>query len=47
MTKQMLKRIDYAIDWYQGTDGSEREHAADEMCDILIELYNQEITKKR
>lgn len=45
MTAKLLKRIDNALDWYEGTDGSEREDAADEMYNILLLIYNQEIKK--
>lgn len=40
MTNKLKKRISDAIDWYEGTDGSEREDAANEMYNILIDIFN-------
>ena len=36
-----LKRIADALDWYEATDGSEREDAANEMYNVLTDIYNQ------
>lgn len=41
MTKEMKNRIHNALAWYEGTDGSERENAANEMYDILLDIYNK------
>lgn len=43
MKKKMLKRISDALDWYEGTDGSERERAAGELYNILVDIYNENV----
>lgn len=45
MTKKELKRISNVLDWYEGTDGSEREQPCYEMYVILTGIYNKEIRK--
>lgn len=46
-SKKGVKRIENALEWYEGTDGSERENASDEMYKILLNLYNQELKWQR
>lgn len=46
MTDKELKHIAEVLDWYEGTDGCEREQPADEMYRILTNIYNKEITNK-
>ena len=45
MTRKDLERIAYVLDWYEGTDGCEREQPADQMYYILTEIYNNEAQK--
>lgn len=40
MTDEELRRISNVLDWYEGTDGSEREQAAYEIYVILKDIYN-------
>lgn len=42
MSNDLFERIEQALDWYEGTDGSEREDAAEEMYNILIEITENE-----
>lgn len=44
MDKKLLKKISYVLDWYEGTDGCEREEAANEMYNLLS--YIEERLKK-
>lgn len=36
----LKEKIKYALEWYSGTDGAEREEAADNMFELLVEIYN-------
>lgn len=47
ITRKLLDRISDALDWYEGTDGSEREDAAKEMYEILSEIYEDYQPGKR
>lgn len=40
--KEELKQIQDVLQWYEWTDGCEREGAANEMYKILRKIYNQE-----
>ena len=44
--KKDLNQIEHALEWYEGTDGSEREEASEGMYKILLNLYNQELKWK-
>ncbi len=46
MTKEQIKHISDVLDWYEGTDGCEREQPAYEMYIILTDIYNKLISKK-
>ena len=46
MTKKELNQISEVLEWYEGTDGSERERAADEMYEILAGIYDKLIEGK-
>lgn len=46
-SKKDVKRIENALEWYEGTDGSERENASYAMYKILLNLYNQELKWQR
>lgn len=43
LTIEELKKIGHALDWYEGTDGSEREQASDAMYQLLIGIYNSAV----
>ena len=47
MTKKELDHLSEVLDWYEGTDGSEREQASGEMYSILTGIYNRLIQGKR
>ena len=41
MTKKELQHISDVLDWYDGTDGCEREEPCFEMYVILTDIYNK------
>ena len=44
-SKKELEHISEVLDWYEGTDGCEREEPCYEMYVILSSLYNKELEK--
>ena len=44
-SKKELQHISEVLDWYDGTDGSEREEASEAMYVILKDIYNKEMEK--
>ena len=46
MNKKELQHISDVLDWYEGTDGCEREQPCYEMYVILTDIYNKLINKK-
>lgn len=44
-TKKEIQHISDILDWYEGTDGCEREEPCYQMYVILTNLYNKEIEK--
>lgn len=46
MTNTELNHIAEVLDWYEGTDGCEREKPCYEMYVILTDIYNKLINKK-
>ena len=45
MSIEELNHIAEVLDWYEGTDGCEREEPCYEMYVILSNLYNKELEK--
>ncbi len=43
LTERDLKKIDYVLDWYAGTDGSEQDQASDAMYRVLTCIYNKAV----
>ena len=46
MTKKQIQHIADVLDWYEGTDGCEREQPCYEMYVILTDIYNKLIQNK-
>lgn len=46
MTEKELKHISEVLDWYAGTDGSEREEPSFEMYVILTDIYKKLINNE-